>query len=45
MFLTIQFSLIKVKSFQVLVCITKNSIKRQSFVYTQLNDQTVLFDP
>ena len=24
-------------------CITNNSIKHQSFVYTQLNDQTVLF--
>ena len=31
-----------VKWFQVLLCITNNSIK-QSFVYTQLNDQTVLF--
>ena len=27
----------------VLLCITNNSIKDQSFVYTQLNDQTVLF--
>ena len=32
----------KVKWFQVLLCITNNSIKHQSFVYTQLNDQTVL---
>ena len=32
-----------VKWFQVLLCITNNSIKHQSFVYTQLNDQTVLF--
>ena len=32
-----------VKWFQVLPCITNNSIKRQLFVYTQLNDQTVLF--
>ena len=32
----------KVKWFQVLLCITKNSIKHQSFVYTQLNDKTVL---
>ena len=32
----------KVKWFQVLPCITNNSIK-QSFIYTQLNDQTVLF--
>ena len=29
-----------VKWFQVLLCITKNSIKYQLFVYTQLNDQT-----
>ena len=32
-----------VKWLQVLLCITNNSIKHQSFVYTQLNDQTVLF--
>ena len=32
-----------VKWFQVLLCITNNSIKHQSFVYTQLNDQTILF--
>ena len=32
-----------VKWFQVLLCITNNSFKHQSFVYTQLNDQTVLF--
>ena len=32
-----------VKWFQVLLCITFNSIKHQTFVYTQLNDQTVLF--
>ena len=32
-----------VKWFQVLLCITNNSIEHQSFVYTQLNDQTVLF--
>ena len=31
-----------VKWFQVLLCITNNSIKHQSFVYTQVNDQTVL---
>ena len=31
------------KWFQVLGCIPNNSIKHQSFVYTQLNDQTVLF--
>ena len=29
--------------FQVLLCITNYSIKHQSFVYPQLNDQTVLF--
>ena len=32
-----------VKWFQVLQFITNNSIIHQSFVYTQLNDQTVLF--
>ena len=29
--------------FQVLLCITNNPIKLQSFAYTLLNDQTVLF--
>ena len=33
----------KVKWFQVILHIANNSIKHQSFVYTQLNDQTVLF--
>ena len=33
----------KVEWFQVLLCIKNNSIKYQSFAYTQLNDQTVLF--
>ena len=33
----------KVKWFQVLLSITNNSIKHQSFIHTQLNDQTVLF--
>ena len=33
----------KVKWFQVLLCITKNSMKHHSFVYRQLNDQIVLF--
>ena len=33
----------KVKWCQVLLFITNNSIKHQSFVYTQLNVQTVLF--
>ena len=32
-----------VKWFQVLLCIINNPIKHQSFVYTQLNDQIVLF--
>ena len=32
-----------VKWFQVLLFITNNSIKQQSIVYSQLNDQTVLF--
>ena len=31
------------KLFQILRCISNDSIKHQSFVYTQLNDQTVLF--
>ena len=29
--------------FQVLLCITNNSIKHESFVYTQLNDKTFQF--
>ena len=29
--------------FQILLCITNSSIKHQSFVYTEFNDQTVLF--
>ena len=33
----------KVNWFQVLLCFTYNSIKHRSFVYTQLNGQTVLF--
>ena len=33
----------KVKWFKVLQCITNNSIKHQLFVYTQLNDQIVIF--
>ena len=37
------FCLHTVKWLQVLLFNTNNSIKRQSFVYTQLNDQTVLF--
>ena len=35
--------LCRVKWFQVLLCITNNSIKHQSFVYTQLNHHTDLF--
>ena len=39
-----QFSLDNsVKWFQVLLCITNNSIKRQSFINTQLNFKAVLF--
>ena len=38
------FSLVnKVKCFQVFLCITNISIKHQSFIYMQLNVQTVLF--
>ena len=38
------FSLVgEVKWFQVLPCITNNSINHQSFIYTQLNVKTVLF--
>ena len=33
----------KVKWFQVLLCITNNSFNLQRFVYTQLNDQSVIF--
>ena len=40
---TLLIDLHTAKWFQVLSCITNNSIKHQSFVYTQLNDQTVLF--
>ena len=32
-----------VKWFQVLLYITNNLFKHQSFVYTQLNDQTILW--
>ena len=32
-----------IKWFQVLLCITNNSIKHHLFLYSQLNDQTVLF--
>ena len=32
-----------VKRFQVLLFNTDNSIRHQSFVYTKLNDQAVLF--
>ena len=40
--LTINHWLQTVKWYQVLLCISDNSINHQSFVYTQLNDQTVL---
>ena len=33
----------KVKLFQILLCITNNSIKHQSFIYKQLNVKTVQF--
>ena len=33
----------KVKWFQVLLWITNNSIKHHSFVYTELNENTVIF--
>ena len=33
----------KVEWLQVWLCITNNSIKHHSFIYTQLNEQTVLF--
>ena len=44
--LIIQFNIIPLhtrKWFEVLLFITNNSIKHQSFVYKKLNDQTVLF--
>ena len=34
-----------VQKFLIFLCHTNNSIKHQSFVCTQLNGQTVLFDP
>ena len=37
------FKLVKVKWLQVLLYITNYIVKRQSFVYTQLNSQSVLF--
>ena len=44
-FYFLQFNLAEInkfKWFQVLLCITNNLIKRQSFVNPQLNDQMVL---
>ena len=38
-YLTIQFSINQFKWFQVLLCITDNSIKHKSFVYTQMIKQ------
>ena len=35
--------LLTVRCFHILLSITNNSIKHQSFVYSQLNDQTVQF--
>ena len=43
LFLTIQFSLSQQSSMVLSIAITNTYIKYQSFVYTQLNDQTVLF--
>ena len=43
LFLFFYFVCTIVKWFQVLLSNTNNSIKHQSFVYTQLNAQTVLF--
>ena len=40
---TLLICLYTVNWFQELLRISKNSIKHQSFVYTLLNDQTVLF--
>ena len=39
------FGCIQLNCFQELLTITNNSIKNQSFVYIQLNDQTLLFQP
>ena len=33
----------KVKWFQVLLCVTNNSMKHHSFIYTQLKHQAILF--
>ena len=35
--------LLIVKCFRLLLCITNHSIKHQSFIYTQLNEQIILF--
>ena len=35
--------MVKVKYFQILVCITYDSIKHQSLVYTQLNYKQIYF--
>ena len=43
MMMMINHFLHTVKYFQTLLFNTNSSIKHQSFVYTQLNDQTVLF--
>ena len=41
--LTLLIHLHSVKWFQVLLCITNNLIKDQSFVYTQLSNRAILF--
>ena len=43
LFLKLIIALVKVKWFQILICITNNWIEHQSFVHTDLNDQTVGF--
>ena len=44
LFQTIQFSMsTKLNGSKYCLCITNNSIKHQSFVYTELNIKTVLF--
>ena len=43
LFLTIKFSMSTKLSFQVLLCITHNSVKHQLFVSTQSYNQAVLF--
>ena len=42
-FKQLSFGVNKVEWFQVLICITNNSIKHQSFAYTQLSDKQFYF--